>query len=164
MPDSPSRSLQLVSVHVPESEERQEIKERRAELVLASSFYQGIHVKRRKEEENGRTFKLRKCSSGRTGSRVSWWKQRVQRFLKSLLLRTSTCTRDTRRSNEESNNAHITTNHQSSNPEQDSAPSEKLPLSNPHLLDDVADGMKEDVGDNSMRSQHQELVTDEEEK
>ena len=102
--------------------------------------------------------------SGRTGSRVSWWKQRVQRFLKSLLLRTSTCTRDTRRSNEESNNAHITTNHQSSNPEQDSAPSEKLPLSNPHLHDDVADGMKEDVGDNSMRPQHQKLVTDEEEK
>jgi hypothetical protein len=34
LPDSPSRSLQLVSVHVPESEERQEIKERRAELVL----------------------------------------------------------------------------------------------------------------------------------
>ena len=69
-----------------------------------------------------------------------------------------------RRSNEESNNAHITTNHQSSNPEQDSAPSEKLPLSNPHLHDDVADGMKEDVGDNSMRPQHQKLVTDEEEK
>jgi hypothetical protein len=108
----------------------------------------------------------RNLSSGNTRtctSRVSVWKQRVQRFLKSLLIRTST--RDTSRSNE-SNNASTTTNHQrSSNPEQDSAPSEKLmPLSNPHLHDDVADDMKEDVEDNSMRPQHQELVTDEEEK
>ena len=38
-----------------------------------------------------------------TGSRVSAWKQRVQRFMKSLLLRTST--RDTSRSNEETMHA-----------------------------------------------------------
>ena len=90
----------------------------------------------------------RNLSSGniRTGSRVSAWKQRVQRFLKSLLLRTST--RDSSRNNE-SNNARTTTNHQSSsNTEQDSAPSD----------------MKEDVEYNSMRPQHQALVTVEEEK
>jgi hypothetical protein len=90
----------------------------------------------------------RNLSSGniRTGSRVSAWKQRVQRFLKSLLLRTST--RDSSRNNE-SNNARPTTNHQSSsNTEQDSAPSD----------------MKEDVEYNSMRPQHQALVTVEEEK
>ena len=90
----------------------------------------------------------RNLSSGniRTGSRVSAWKQRVQRFLKSLLLRTST--RDSSRNNE-SNNARTTTNHQSSsNTEQDSAPSD----------------MKEDVEYNSMRPQHQTLVTVEEEK
>ena len=39
----------------------------------------------------------------------------------------------------------ITTNQQSSsNPEQDCAPSEKLPLSNHHLHDDLADDMKEE--------------------
>ena len=45
--DSPSRSFQLFSVRVPESEKRETTKERRGELVLASSIYQGIHVKRR---------------------------------------------------------------------------------------------------------------------
>jgi hypothetical protein len=34
---------------------------RRGEQNL-SWFNQGIHVERRKEEENGRTFELRKCS------------------------------------------------------------------------------------------------------
>ena len=57
----------------------------------------------------------------------------------------------------------ITTNHQSSDPEQDSAPAEKLPLSNPRLHD-VVDDMKEDVEDNRMKPQQQELVKDEEEK
>jgi hypothetical protein len=93
----------------------------------------------------------RNLSSGntRTGSRVSAWIKRVQRFLKSLLLRTST--RDTSRSNE-SNNVRMNTNHQSSNPEQDNAPAEKLPLSNPHL----ADGDMKDVeGNNTMRPQQE---------
>jgi hypothetical protein len=101
----------------------------------------------------------RNLSSGNNrtaGSRVSAWKQRVQRLMKSLLLRTST--RDTSRSNDESNNARITTNHQSSNPEQDSDPAEKLPLSNPHLADD----MKEAEGNNTMPRPQQEefLATD----
>jgi hypothetical protein len=52
LPDSPSRSLQLFSVHVPESEKREATEERR-ELDLASSFYQGVHVERRKEENGG---------------------------------------------------------------------------------------------------------------
>ena len=78
-------------------------------------------------------------------------------FLKSLLLRTSSG--HTRRS-KESNNGRITTKHLISNPEQNGAPSDKLvPLSNPHLHDDVADDMKEDMDDikNIMRPQHQEL-------
>jgi hypothetical protein len=93
----------------------------------------------------------RNLSSGntRTGSRVSAWIKRVQRFLKSLLLRTST--RYTSKSNE-SNNVRMNTNHQSSNPEQDNAPAEKLPLSNPHL----ADGDMKDVeGNNTMRPQQE---------
>jgi len=81
----------------------------------------------------------------RTGSRVSAWKQRVQSFMKSLLLRTST--RDTSRSNE-ANNARITTNHQSSNPEQNSAPAAKLPLSNSHL---AYSDMKDVEGNNTTR-------------
>jgi hypothetical protein len=86
------------------------------------------------------------------GSRISEWSQRVQRFMKSILLRTST--RDTSRSNESNNAPHITTNHpQSSNPEQDSAPAEKLPLSNPHLADH---DMIEAEGNNTMRPQQQQ--------
>ena len=84
------------------------------------------------------------------GSRVSAWKQRVQRSLKSLLSRTST--RDTSRSNDEPNNARITTDHQSSNPEQDSALAEKLSLSNPHL----ADGDMKDVEENNITRPQQE--------
>ena len=69
--------------------------------------------------------------------------------MKSLLLRTST--RYTSKSNE-SNNVRMNTNHQSSNPEQDNAPAEKLPLSNPHL----ADGDMKDVeGNNTMRPQQE---------
>jgi len=66
--------------------------------------------------------------------------------MKSILLRRST--RDTSRSNE-SNNAP----RQSSNPEQDSAPAEKLPLSNPHLADH---DMIEAEGNNTMRPQQQQ--------
>jgi hypothetical protein len=152
LPESPSRSLQLVSVHVPQSEERQETKERTRELDLASIFYQGIHVERRKEENGGG------LSSGntRTGSRVSVWMQRVQRFLKSLLSRTRS-TGDTR-SNE--SNICTTKNDQSStNPKQVSAPAEKLTATNPHL----ADGdMKDMEGNNTMRPHQQEefLATD----
>jgi hypothetical protein len=87
----------------------------------------------------------------RTGGRVSAWKQRVQRSLKSLLLRKNT--RDTR-SNE--SNAYTTKNDQSSNPRQVSASAEKLTSSptNLHLADD----MKDDVeGNNTTRpSQQQE--------
>ena len=97
-------------------------------------------------------------SSGntRTGSRVSIWMQRVQRFLKSLLSRTRS-TGDTR-SNE--SNICTTKNDQSStNPKQVSAPAEKLTATNPHL----ADGdMKDMEGNNTMRPHQQEefLATD----
>ena len=87
----------------------------------------------------------------RTGSRALLLTQRVQRSLKSLLLKTST--RDTRSKNE--SNAHITTNDHSSNPwQQVRDPAEKLTSSNPHLADD----MKDDVeGNNTTRpSQQQE--------
>jgi hypothetical protein len=117
-------------------------------------------MSRGERRKTGRNLSSRNT---RTGSMVSL-PQSVQRFVKSLLLRTST--RDTRRSGE-SNNARTTTNYQSStNPKQDSDPSEKMaPFSNPRLNDDVvADDMKEDVEDNRKRPQHQELVTDEEEK
>ena len=50
LPDSPSRSLQRVGVHVPESEKREAIKKRREP-----------HAERRKEE-NGGKFKLKKYS------------------------------------------------------------------------------------------------------
>jgi len=79
LPDSPSRSLQLFSGHVPESEKREATEERR-ELDLASSFYQGVHVERRKEENGG--FNSRNI---RMDSRISEWNQRVQRFMKSVL-------------------------------------------------------------------------------
>ena len=91
----------------------------------------------------------------RTGSRALLLTQRVQRSLKSLLLKTST--RDTRSKNE--SNAHITTNDHSSNPwQQVRDPAEKLTSSNPHLADD----MKEAEGNNVMIPQQQEefLVTD----
>jgi hypothetical protein len=93
----------------------------------------------------------------RTGTITS----RLLSSLKSLLSRTKR-TRVTR-SNVESN-ACTTTNHQSSNPEQDtSAPTEKLTSSNPHLHGVAT--MKEDEEDNRMRPQQQEsLVKDEEEK
>jgi hypothetical protein len=61
LPDSPSRSLQLFGVHAPQSEKRETSTKERGELDLASSFYQGIHVERRKEE-NGRKFNLKKYS------------------------------------------------------------------------------------------------------
>jgi len=96
--------------------------------------------------ERRRTCRNLSSRNTRTGSRVSAWKQRVQRSMKSILLRRST--RDTSRSNE-SNNAP----RQSSNPEQDSAPAEKLPLSNPHLADH---DMIEAEGNNTMRPQQQQ--------
>ena len=101
----------------------------------------------------------RNLSSGntRTGSITS----RVLSSLKSLLSRKK-CTRVTR-SNVESN-ACTTTNHQSSNLEQDtSAFAEKLTSSNPHLHGVAT--MKEDEEDNRIRPQQQELlVLDEDEK
>jgi hypothetical protein len=53
--------------------------------------------------ERRRTGRILSSRNMHTGSRVSAWKQRVQRFMKSLLLRTST--RDTSRSNEETMHA-----------------------------------------------------------
>ena len=94
----------------------------------------------------------------RTGNSVSLL-QRIQRSLKSLLLRT----RITRESRSNESNAHITTNDQSSNPRQVRFSAEKLPLSNPHLADDMNERlrrsylyMKEAEGNNAMRPQQQE--------
>jgi len=101
----------------------------------------------------------RNLSSGNTRTGTT---SRVLSSLKSRLSRTKG-TRDTTRSNAESN-AFTTNQHQSSDPEKDTiAPAEQLPLSNPHLHD-VADDMKEDVEDNRMRLQQQESDKDEEEK
>jgi hypothetical protein len=85
----------------------------------------------------------------RTGNSVSLL-QRIQRSLKSLLLRT----RITRESRSNESNAHITTNDQSSNPRQVRAPAEKLTLSIPHLAD--GGDMKEVEGNNAIKSQQQE--------
>ena len=84
----------------------------------------------------------RNLSSGNTRTGTT---SRVLSSLKSRLSRTKG-TRDTTRSNAESN-AFTTNQHQSSDPEKDTiAPAEQLPLSNPHLHD-VADDMKEDEED-----------------
>jgi len=48
--DHTYETLILLLACVPQSEKREAIKERRQLLDLASSFYQGIHVGRRKEE------------------------------------------------------------------------------------------------------------------
>jgi hypothetical protein len=132
---------------------------RRGEHLSWRQAFIKAYMSRGERRKTGRNLRSRNT---RTGSMVSL-PQSVQRFVKSILLRTST--RDTRSG--ESNNARTTTNYQSStNPKQDSDPSEKMaPFSNPRLNDDVvADDMKEDVEDNRKRPQHQELVTDEEEK
>jgi hypothetical protein len=92
------------------------------------------------------------------GSRVSAWKQRVQRFLKSHLSRTRSAG-DTR-SNVAESNARTTKNDQSStNPRQVRAPgADKLTSSNPHLAND----MKDAEGNDTMRPHQQEefLATD----
>jgi len=103
----------------------------------------------------------RNLSSGntRTGSRVSAWKQRVQRSLNSLLSRTRS-TRDTR-SNQ--SNACTTNDQSSPNQKQLSAPAEILTSSNPHLADD----MKNAEGIITTRPQQQDLLAtdgDDEEK
>jgi len=82
------------------------------------------------------------------GSRVSAWKQSVQRSLKSLLPRTKITLDDTRRSNE--SNACTTKNDlRSTNPKQLSAPAEKLTSTNPHLAD--GDSMKDVEGNNTIK-------------
>jgi hypothetical protein len=99
----------------------------------------------------------RSVSSGntRTGSRVSAWMQRAQRYLKSL--RSSrTSTRDTTRSSKNNEsclpNARTTKDHQSSDPEQISGPAEKSTPFNPHLVDvDIKEA--EGNSNNAMRPQ-----------
>ena len=95
----------------------------------------------------------RNLSSGntRTASRVSAWKQRVQRYLNSILSRPRS-TRDTRRSNESNARTASKNDQSSTNQKQVSAPAEKLTSSNPHLADD----MKAAEGNNTIRPQEQQ--------
>jgi hypothetical protein len=95
----------------------------------------------------------RNLSSGntRTASRVSAWKQRVQRYLNSILSRPRS-TRDTRRSNESNARTASKNDQSSTNQKQVSAPAEKLTSSNPHLADD----MKDAEGNNTIRPQEQQ--------
>jgi len=95
----------------------------------------------------------RNLSSGntRTASRVSAWKQRVQRYFNSILSRPRS-TRDTRRSNESNARTASKNDQSSTNQKQVSAPAEKLTSSNPHL----ADYMKDAEGNNTIRPQEQQ--------
>ena len=103
--------------------------------------------------ERRRTDRNLSSGNNRTGTITS----RLLSSLKSLLPRTKLAR--VTRSNVESNIC-ITTNHQSSNPEQDtSAPAEKLTSSNPHLHGVATRTMKE----HSTRN-FKLLVKDEEEK
>jgi hypothetical protein len=115
------------------------------------------YTSRGERRKTGRNLRSRNT---RAGSRLSAWKQRVRRSLKSFLSRTRSTTRRDTRSNE-SNAACLPKNVQSNTtPKQVSAPAaEKLTSINPHL----ADGDMKDVeGNNTMRPQQQEefLATD----
>ena len=121
---------------------------RRGENLTWRQAFIKAYMSRGERRRAGRNLSPR--NNRTAGSRVSAWKQRVQRSLKSLLSRTSM--RDTSRSNDEPNNTRITTDHQIGNPEQDSALAEKLSLSNPHL----ADGDMKDVEENNITRPQQE--------
>jgi hypothetical protein len=131
------------------------------------SWHQQAFIKAYMSRGERRRRTGRSLSSGntRTVSRVSAWMQSVQRYLKSL--RSSrTSTRDTTRSSKNNeSNARTTKNNQRSDPEQISGPAEKATPSNPHLVADAGDIMKEAEGNsnNAMRPPHQQqelLATD----
>ena len=131
------------------------------------SWHQQAFIKAYMSRGERRRRTGRNLSSGntRTVSRVSAWMQSVQRYLKSL--RSSrTSTRDTTRSSKNNeSNARTTKNNQRSDPEQISGPAEKATPSNPHLVADAGDIMKEAEGNsnNAMRPPHQQqelLATD----